>query len=122
MNKNIILYADSIEKSFPGTKALKGVTIELERGEVHAIVGENGAGKSTLMNVISGVYQADSGEITLDGKVVTLKKIRTMPKRQESGWCTRSWRCALTCRWPRTCTSEGYPRKAGLWRRKGCMR
>ena len=73
MNKKIVLSVNDIQKSFPGTKALKDVSIELFSGEAHAVVGENGAGKSTLMNIISGVYQADSGSILLNDQEIMLK-------------------------------------------------
>ncbi len=62
-----------IVKSFPGVKALKGVSFSIEKAEVHAIVGENGAGKSTLMNILGGQYQADQGEILLDGRTVAIR-------------------------------------------------
>jgi ribose transport system ATP-binding protein len=58
----------AITKRFPGVLALSNVDFDLKRGEVHALVGENGAGKSTLMKVLSGVYQADSGEILFKGE------------------------------------------------------
>ena len=61
MNNEIILKTSDIKKHFTGTYALKGVSVELKKGEIHALVGENGAGKSTLMNIISGVFPADSG-------------------------------------------------------------
>ena len=51
-----ILVMKNITKEFPGVKALDNVNLEVERGEIHALVGENGAGKSTLMNVLSGTY------------------------------------------------------------------
>ena len=70
MNNETILKADNIKKHFTGTYALKGVSVELEKGEIHALVGENGAGKSTLMNIISGVFPADEGTICLNGSQV----------------------------------------------------
>ena len=65
-----LLEMRGITKSFPGVRALSGIDFDLGHGEVHALVGENGAGKSTLMKVLSGVHQADSGTIRLDGEVV----------------------------------------------------
>ncbi len=63
----------NISKTFPGVKALSNVQLTLERGEIHALMGENGAGKSTLMKVLSGAYQADpGGEIRIDGEPVTI--------------------------------------------------
>src|SRR3954471_8640571 len=59
-----------ITKEFPGIVANDQVSFELARGEVHALLGENGAGKSTLMNILYGLYKADSGEIRLNGKPV----------------------------------------------------
>src|SRR2546430_6567172 len=60
-----------ITKEFPGIVANDGVSFELARGEVHALLGENGARKSTLMNILYGLYKADAGEIVLRGKPVT---------------------------------------------------
>jgi ribose transport system ATP-binding protein len=57
----------NITKTFPGVAALRDVSFSIERGEVHALVGENGAGKSTLIKILSGVQQADSGQILFDG-------------------------------------------------------
>jgi len=65
-----LLSAVEITKSFAGVQALKGVSLELLPGEVHAIVGENGAGKSTLIKIITGALQPDSGTLTLDGQLV----------------------------------------------------
>lgn len=66
----VILEMRNITKTFPGVKALDNVSFSVERGEIHALVGENGAGKSTLMKVLSGVYPYGSyeGEIYFEGK------------------------------------------------------
>lgn len=62
------LRMDGVRKSFGATRALNGVTLEVQPGEVHALIGENGAGKSTLMKVLSGAYRPDAGAIQLDGQ------------------------------------------------------
>lgn len=62
------LEVHGIDKRFDGVHALKGVTLSIESGEVHALMGENGAGKSTLAKVIAGVVAPDAGEIRLDGR------------------------------------------------------
>ena len=64
---------ENISKSFPGVVALDGVTLTVEGGSVHALMGENGAGKSTLMKCLFGVYEKDSGNIYLDGETVEFK-------------------------------------------------
>jgi ribose transport system ATP-binding protein len=65
-------------KSFPGVRALDNVNFDLNKGEVHALVGENGAGKSTLMKILSGLYKADEGEIELRGEVMKTTSLRIM--------------------------------------------
>ncbi|MDR1613250.1 MAG: sugar ABC transporter ATP-binding protein [Planctomycetota bacterium] len=65
-----ILELRNITKTFPGVKALDNVQFHLQRGEVHALMGENGAGKSTFIKIITGVLQPNSGEMFLDGKKV----------------------------------------------------
>jgi ribose transport system ATP-binding protein len=64
---------NQISKSFPGVRALDAVDFSLEPGQVHGLVGENGAGKSTLIKILMGAYQADQGEILLDGERVEIR-------------------------------------------------
>ncbi|WP_138907078.1 sugar ABC transporter ATP-binding protein [Streptomyces chryseus] len=69
----LLLTMSGITKSFPGVRALDGVHLEVQAGEVHCLLGQNGAGKSTLIKVLAGVHQPDGGEITWQGAAVTLK-------------------------------------------------
>jgi putative multiple sugar transport system ATP-binding protein len=75
---DVILEMRGITKAFPGVKALDDVNLSVERGEIHALMGENGAGKSTLMKVLSGVYPAGEydGDILLDGEPTAFRSIR----------------------------------------------
>jgi rhamnose transport system ATP-binding protein len=65
-----VLTLSGITKSFPGVRALSDVSLELNAGQVTALVGENGAGKSTMVKILTGIYQPDAGEIRLDGRAV----------------------------------------------------
>lgn len=67
-----VLHLDNIVKTFPGVRALDGVSFSVLPGEVHALMGENGAGKSTLMKVLGGIYQPDGGTIHVDGVQVSM--------------------------------------------------
>ena len=73
MEQNTLLKMVGITKTFPGVKALDGVNLEVQRGTVHALMGENGAGKSTLMKCLFGMYTKDSGQIYLEGKEINFK-------------------------------------------------
>src|SRR3982750_2483810 len=63
----------NITKTLGKATANNGVSLKGEKGTIHAIVGENGAGKSTIMRIAYGFYKADSGEILVDGKTVSIK-------------------------------------------------
>lgn len=78
----VILEMKGIEKRFAGVHALKSVNLELQEGEVHALMGENGAGKSTLMKVLCGIHKRDGGEVVLFDKPVNFANIK---ESQEAG-------------------------------------
>lgn len=67
---DVVLKLEGIKKSFSGVKALKGVDLEIKKGEIHCLAGENGSGKSTLIKVISGVHDATEGNIYIEGKKI----------------------------------------------------
>ncbi len=69
------LIVSDLCKSFGGTQALDGVSFTLEPGTVHALLGGNGSGKSTMIKVLAGVYQADSGHVTLRGETHPARSI-----------------------------------------------
>lgn len=72
----------NISKSFGGLKALDGVSFDVAKGTIHAVLGENGAGKTTLMNVLYGLYRPDSGSIEIDGKHVVMRSPRDAIKHR----------------------------------------
>ena len=80
---NVLLEMKNITKTFPGVKALDNVNLQVEEGEIHALVGENGAGKSTLMNVLSGIYPFGTyeGDIIYNGKVCEFHNIKDSEKQ-----------------------------------------
>jgi ribose transport system ATP-binding protein len=65
---SVLLEMRDVTKSFGATRALQGVSLAVDAGEVHALIGENGAGKSTLMKILSGAYRPDAGSMSLDGE------------------------------------------------------
>ena len=72
MADNYVIEMLHITKEFPGIKANDDITLQLRRGEIHALLGENGAGKSTLMSVLFGLYQPEAGTIKKNGEVVKI--------------------------------------------------
>jgi len=117
-----VLEIRTVSKRFGGTQALSGVSMDVSRGEVVALLGENGAGKSTLIKILAGVYTADSGNVSYKGQDVT-HTVRRMPIsfiHQDLGlidWMTVTENICLTL---------GYSRKFGLiewsWARKRAVR
>ena len=85
MQNDEVLRMRGICKSFLGVRALNNVDFTLRKGEIHALMGENGAGKSTLIKVLTGVYEKDSGSITVDGKDA---HIRSPQDAQKAGIST----------------------------------
>ena len=75
MDMQNLLEMKNIHKRFPGVYALKNIHFTLKEGEVHALLGENGAGKSTLIKVLGGIYQADEGEIFIQGKKAEIHNV-----------------------------------------------
>ena len=72
MQQNPIISLKNVHKSFGGVSVLNGVDFDLQKGSVHALVGQNGAGKSTMMKILTGVYTCDSGAIYIDGSEVKM--------------------------------------------------
>ncbi len=70
---SIMIHFSNITKQFPGNKALDDVDFSVEKGEIHALLGENGAGKSTLLNILHGIYPDYDGEVEIDGSKVNFK-------------------------------------------------
>ena len=73
MAEEFVIEMLHITKEFPGIKANDDITLQLRKGEVHALLGENGAGKSTLMSVLFGLYQPEHGKILKNGKEVAVR-------------------------------------------------
>jgi galactofuranose transport system ATP-binding protein len=80
-----LLRAEGIDKSFGGVPALRGASLGVAPGEVHALVGENGAGKSTLIKIITGVHRGDAGSVEFDGRPF---EVRSPQQAQERGIST----------------------------------
>ena len=70
-----LLSMKDISKSFSGIKVLENIRLDVEAGEVHALLGENGAGKSTLIKILGGIYTKDSGTIEINGEKVEINSV-----------------------------------------------
>ena len=78
--EEVIIDVKGLEKRFPGVVALADISFQIRKNAVHCLVGENGAGKSTFIKILTGVYQADEGELLLNGNVFKPKNIRESRK------------------------------------------
>lgn len=114
MNARAVLRFEDVVKTFGGTRALKGVTFEVGRGEVVALLGENGAGKSTLIKILGGIFKADQGNVTIGGEPYRHGAVARGQRRpvafvhQDLGlveWMTVSENMAL---------AQGFPGRSGL--------
>ncbi|MBR2421134.1 MAG: sugar ABC transporter ATP-binding protein [Oscillospiraceae bacterium] len=76
MDERTVLQMKGVKKYFPGVKALDGVDFELQKGEIHALLGENGAGKSTLIKILTGIYSMTEGSIHIKGEEVHMKSVK----------------------------------------------
>jgi branched-chain amino acid transport system permease protein len=77
---DVTLVASDVVKTFGGVKALAGVSLTVKTGQIHALIGPNGSGKSTFVNVVTGIYKADSGSVFLGGR-----RIDRLPVAARSG-------------------------------------
>ncbi len=113
-----LLRFDAVSKRFGGTQAVDQVSLDVQRGEILALLGENGAGKSTLIKLLAGIYPADSGEMLLEGQPQSRWRSRDLAHQpvafihQDLGlveWMTVA---------ENVCLGMGYPRRWGLinWR------
>ena len=112
--QNGALRFENVVKSFGGTRALRGVSFGVGRGEIVALLGENGAGKSTLIKTLGGIYRADAGQVTIDGQIYRHQPSGASGRQpvafihQDLGlieWMTVAENVSL---------AHGYPRRAGL--------
>ncbi len=108
-----VLRMEGITKRFAGVTALDGVGLALERGEVHALVGENGAGKSTLIKIMTGAYRRDGGAIRLDGREVAFDTPADAQARRRHRRAPGGPPARRTAPSPRTSSSAREPRRWG---------
>ena len=81
MNKNILVQVNDVYKHFGPTKAVDGVSLVINKGEICGLVGENGSGKSTLLSLLSGIQRRDAGEIYLEGEKYNPKNLTDANKK-----------------------------------------
>ena len=103
-----VLEMEHVSKQFGATLALEDVSLELRRGEIHALLGENGAGKSTLIKIMTGVQRQDGGEIRIDGTPVRVASAQDA-QRLGGAWNARHVRSSAGS----TCVSTSVNQPAG---------
>ena len=114
MSNETVLRMVNIDKRFGGVHALDNVSFDVRKGEVHILMGENGAGKSTLMKVLDGLYQADTGEIYIDGEKVEInhpleaKALGVAMIHQELSMCTNMTIAENIYRGEEPCNAMGF--------------
>ncbi len=111
MQEDTLLQMRHIDKRFPGVRALNNVDFTLRKGEIHALMGENGAGKSTLIKILTGVYQMDGGEISVEGEKVSIRS----PQDAQKGGISTVYQEITLC--PNLTVSENMfiGRGKGAW-------
>ena len=107
-----LIQMSHISKTFPGVVALDDVQFTLQKGEIHALLGENGAGKSTLIKVLTGVEERDGGTVLLEGKEISPRP-RRRPRTPASARCTKRSTCVPTSRWRKMSILDANPKRAG---------
>jgi ABC-type uncharacterized transport system ATPase subunit len=96
-----------IDKSFGLVHANRNINLKVRKGTIHGIIGENGAGKSTLMSILYGFYQADHGDIVIDGKTIKIRDPNAARSPPASAWCTSTscWWKTSPC-WKTSCSAR----------------
>ena len=120
-NNNVILDLIDISKDFSGVVVLKDVNFQLQKGEVHAIVGQNGAGKSVLMKIVNGVYTRSSGKIIIDGQEVHFSNPQDARKKG-IGMIYQEFSLIPTMNVARNIFLNREPKKGGLIDDAGMLR
>ena len=111
----MLLSMNGIDKSFSGVRVLTAASLDVDDGEVMALVGQNGAGKSTLIKILTGAYSRDAGAITFQGKDVAFLARPPTARRPASPPSTRRSIWRRTARSPRTSFSPASRAARSAW-------